>query len=137
LLALAAHADIKCGRTVPEPTALPPGVVRIYHGVGVRNAEDPGEEPVYHHRTIWGEFTFRAYRLLVGVTIAHGQPWPIKLEQIARSSLFPGKNRRRNDGARSSCQNPQRLKLLARFLWMRMRLGVGDAFVGEPSIQLA
>jgi DNA-binding CsgD family transcriptional regulator len=99
LLTLAAHTDIGSGATALEPPVLPPEVVRICENfAGVRNGENTAEAPAYHHRTIWGGFTFRASRLdpteasssLVGVTIAHREPLPMRLAwQVSRLPLTP------------------------------------------------
>jgi DNA-binding CsgD family transcriptional regulator len=97
LLALAAHAEIGSGGMAQESRALPPAVVRICENLTrVLNNKNTTEAPEYHHRSVWGDFTFRAYRLdptdasssLVGVTVAHRQPLPIGLAwQISQLPL--------------------------------------------------
>lgn len=88
LLTLAAHPHIGAGSTGPELAALPAAVVQICRNlVGIFVGEDSAGPPVYHHRNIWGGFTFRAYRLdpadasasLVGVIIEHQEPLPVRL----------------------------------------------------------
>ena len=57
-------------------------------------------------------------------------------DQSLRLSLFPGKERRQNDDARSSCPNPQHLRILAVFA-LRPALGLSrqSPMVGARSMK--
>jgi DNA-binding CsgD family transcriptional regulator len=99
LLMLAAHPRIGFGSKVPETALLPANVVQICRNLlGIFAGENSAGAPVYHHRNVWGGFTFRAYRLdptdtsssLVGITLGHQEPLPVKLtRQIGRLPLSP------------------------------------------------
>lgn len=93
LLTLASNPRIAPGRLGSEPAALPSALVRICRNLLALtegcNAVTP---PVHRHRNAWGGFVFRAYRLepvdgsacLVGVTIEHQEPLPVRLARGLR-----------------------------------------------------
>jgi len=69
-------------------------------------------------RTSWRSSSRRQNRdgLAEEHTGRHQATKPARGKQTALFSLFPGRKRRQNDGARSSCQNPQRPRILALFV---------------------
>jgi DNA-binding CsgD family transcriptional regulator len=78
---------------------LPPAVVRLCRSLwSVFSGRPAAMAPVYHHRNIWGGFTFRAQWLegpdsasgFIGITVSHEEPVSVKLvRRVGELPLSP------------------------------------------------
>lgn len=94
LLFLATHPSLASGR--PE-AVLPAPIVRVCENLGRIFLGDPSvaAPPTYYCQNVWGGFSFRAQWLegamsqsgLVGITISHQEPLPVKL--LRRAGELP------------------------------------------------
>jgi DNA-binding CsgD family transcriptional regulator len=88
LLFLARHPRIAPGTAFNGKATLPAPLARLCRDLDRLFRDDEAAlAPVYHHRNVWGGFTFRAHRLegsdgasgLVGIAVSHEEPLPVRL----------------------------------------------------------
>jgi len=96
LLFLATHARIAPDTVLATPFRLPAPVIDLCHNLsGIFGDDVSASAPIYHHRNVWGGFTFRAHWLnfqapasgLIGITISHQEPLSVAL--MRRTDQLP------------------------------------------------